>query len=76
MVFGSRPCSSSSTATGTLTPEERKALTDRIIRVDHAGEFGAECIYTGQVAVLGRTPIGPMIKVRNYQIVFGCHTLG
>lgn len=44
---------------------------DRIIRVDHAGEFGADRIYAGQMAVLGRTPVGPVIKVRDRtEIVF------
>jgi ubiquinone biosynthesis monooxygenase Coq7 len=31
---------------------DRKALVDRIIRVDHAGEYGAKRIYVGQLAVL------------------------
>lgn len=35
---------------GDLPPED---LVDRIIRVDHAGEFGAVRIYEGQLAVLG-----------------------
>lgn len=30
-----------------------KALVDRIVRVDHAGEYGATRIYAGQIAVLG-----------------------
>jgi len=34
-----------------------KTLVERIIRVDHAGEYGAKRIYAGQMAVLGqRTP--------------------
>jgi len=32
-----------------------------MIRVDHAGEYGARRIYEGQLAVLGRTPSGPVI---------------
>ena len=28
-------------------------MIDRFIRVDHAGEFGADRIYAGQLAVLG-----------------------
>ncbi|PAA65892.1 hypothetical protein BOX15_Mlig014096g2, partial [Macrostomum lignano] len=44
-----------------LTPETR-ALLDRIVRVDHAGEFGADRIYAGQLAVLGGTPTGPLIR--------------
>jgi ubiquinone biosynthesis monooxygenase Coq7 len=34
----------------------------RMIRVDHAGEYGAARIYDGQLAVLGRTAIGPVIR--------------
>ncbi|XP_067001699.1 5-demethoxyubiquinone hydroxylase, mitochondrial isoform X2 [Anabrus simplex] len=33
-----------------------------IIRVDHAGELGADRIYAGQMAVLGRTKDGPTIQ--------------
>lgn len=40
-----------------------KALLDRIIRIDHAGELGADRIYQGQYAVLKRTSVGPLIKV-------------
>ena len=38
-------------------------MTDRIIRVDHAGEYGADRIYAGQLAVLQSTSIGPTIHV-------------
>ncbi len=34
---------------------EPQALVDRVLRVDHAGEYGARRIYEGQLAVLGRT---------------------
>ena len=37
---------------GDLSPREQ---LERIIRVDHAGEFGAGRIYEGQLAVLGKT---------------------
>ncbi|CAG5129327.1 unnamed protein product [Candidula unifasciata] len=40
-----------------------QALLDRVIRVDHAGEFGADRIYAGQLAVLGKTSVGPLIKI-------------
>jgi ubiquinone biosynthesis monooxygenase Coq7 len=33
---------------------EPRALVERIIRVDHAGEYGARRIYDGQLAVLGK----------------------
>jgi len=39
-----------------------KAIIDRIIRVDHAGELGADRIYAGQHAVLGKTDVGPVIQ--------------
>ncbi len=44
---------------GDPTEPERIA---RMIRVDHAGEYGAARIYDGQLAVLGRTPVGPVIR--------------
>lgn len=44
---------------GDLTKEQ---LIDRIIRVDHAGEYGAVRIYEGQLAVLGRHPAGRVIR--------------
>ncbi|MBT6138951.1 MAG: demethoxyubiquinone hydroxylase family protein [Rhodospirillaceae bacterium] len=34
---------------------DKSALIDRILRVDHAGEFGAKRIYEGQLAVLGKS---------------------
>jgi len=39
-----------------------KATLDRFIRVDHAGETGADRIYAGQHAVLGKTDVGPVIQ--------------
>ena len=44
-------------------PEESKKLIDKIIRVDHAGEFGANQIYKGQLAVLSKTNVAPVIQV-------------
>lgn len=37
-------------------------LIDRIIRVDHAGEFGARRIYEGQLAVLKNHPDAAIIR--------------
>ena len=34
----------------------------RMIRVDHAGEYGAARIYAGQLAVLGRRRSAPVIR--------------
>ena len=41
---------------------DRKTLIERMIRVDHAGEFGAARIYEGQLAVLGKQPVGETIR--------------
>ncbi len=40
----------------------REELIARMIRVDHAGEYGARRIYDGQLAVLGRGPAAPAIR--------------
>jgi len=42
--------------------EKMRDIQDRMIRVDHAGEYGANRIYAGQMAVLGRTKSGPLIQ--------------
>lgn len=44
---------------GDPTPEQR---LHRMIRVDHAGEYGAKRIYEGQLAVLGRRPDAAVIR--------------
>jgi ubiquinone biosynthesis monooxygenase Coq7 len=38
------------------------AQTARMIRVDHAGEYGAARIYAGQLAVLGRGDKGDLLR--------------
>ena len=35
---------------------------DKILRVDHAGEVGASNIYEGQLRILGKTDVGPLIQ--------------
>lgn len=51
------------TITATQNSEKkRRILYDRILRVDHAGELGADRIYAGQMAVLGKTNVGPIIQ--------------
>lgn len=42
-------------------PDPRTQV-ERMIRVDHAGEYGAARIYEGQLAVLGRRPVGDEIR--------------
>ncbi|HEY3916907.1 MAG TPA: demethoxyubiquinone hydroxylase family protein [Stellaceae bacterium] len=44
---------------GDLSAERQIA---RMIRVDHAGEYGAKRIYDGQLAVLGRSPAAKKIR--------------
>ncbi len=44
---------------GDPTPEQ---AMERMIRVDHAGEYGAVRIYQGQLAVLGRRASAPAIE--------------
>ena len=39
-----------------------RELVERMIRVDHAGEYGAVRIYEGQLAVLGGTPAAATIE--------------
>ena len=48
-------------------PGDRSAAREiaRIIRVDHAGEYGAKRIYDGQLAVLGRRKTGAAKKIRH-----------
>jgi ubiquinone biosynthesis monooxygenase Coq7 len=61
----SRRFLSSLTSFEATTEQKNKALIDKIIRVDQAGELAADRIYAGQMAVLGRTDVGPTIQV-NY----------
>ena len=44
---------------GDLDP---RTLVERMIRVDHAGEYGAARIYDGQLAVLDGSRAGPAIR--------------
>ncbi|XP_031720252.1 NADPH-dependent 3-demethoxyubiquinone 3-hydroxylase, mitochondrial [Anarrhichthys ocellatus] len=59
------PLQLSSRAYGIVPPprdSEEKDMLDQILRVDHAGEYGANRIYAGQMAVLGRSSTGPLIQ--------------
>ena len=42
-------------------PDPRE-MVERMLRVDHAGEYGAARIYAGQLAVLGRDAVAPVIR--------------
>jgi len=37
-------------------------MVEQMVRVDHAGEFGAVRIYQGQLAVLGKSKSAPVIR--------------
>jgi 3-demethoxyubiquinol 3-hydroxylase len=50
---------SARTLPGDLPKEERIA---QIIRVNHAGEYGAKRIYAGQLAVLGKSAAAPVLR--------------
>jgi ubiquinone biosynthesis monooxygenase Coq7 len=41
---------------------DKAQLLDQIIRVDQAGEYGAKRIYEGQLAVLGKSAVAPVLK--------------
>ncbi|PSN43062.1 5-demethoxyubiquinone hydroxylase [Blattella germanica] len=51
-----------STSTGARSINRSSPEIQSIIRVDHAGELGADRIYAGQMAVLGQTSVGPLIQ--------------
>ena len=53
-------CNYSKTADKYKRSEE---MIQRFLRVDHAGEVGANDIYAGQMAVLGRSEVAPLIQV-------------
>ncbi|KAM7418645.1 hypothetical protein PAMA_015988 [Pampus argenteus] len=55
-------CSRAYSVVPTPRDSEEKEMLDRILRVDHAGEYGANRIYAGQMAVLGRSRTGPLIQ--------------
>jgi ubiquinone biosynthesis monooxygenase Coq7 len=40
----------------------RDEMIERMVRVDQAGEYGAKRIYAGQIAVLGDTEDGPVLR--------------
>jgi len=42
--------------------KDTEELVAKILRVDHAGEFGADRIYAGQMFVLGKTDLGDLIQ--------------
>ena len=49
----------------------------QVLRVDHAGEFGADRIYAGQMFVLGKTEVGDLIQEmwdqeKEHKVKFRC----
>lgn len=51
----------SSSEAKTVRPRPSRMI-DEIIRVDHAGEMGADRIYAGQMAILGNSKVAPTVK--------------
>jgi len=41
---------------------QSRVMFERMMRVDHAGEYGAIRIYQGQLAVLGKTSVAPLLQ--------------
>lgn len=39
------------------------SMVDKFVRVDHAGELGADRIYAGQMAVLGAKELSALLKL-------------
>lgn len=58
---GANGTAASSTSKKVL-PKRPSPFIDEIIRVDHAGELGADRIYAGQMAVLGNGRMGATIQ--------------
>jgi ubiquinone biosynthesis monooxygenase Coq7 len=58
-----KPARPRATGEGRMHGDPTAAETvEAMIRVDHAGEYGAVRIYAGQLAVLGETPAGEAIR--------------
>lgn len=50
-------------AAGALPGDQSdRAYLERLVRVNHAGEYGAQRIYAGQIAVLGDTEVGEELR--------------
>ncbi len=45
-----------------MKPNPNADTIDEIIRVDHAGEYGANRIYEGQLMVLGKSDLAPKLR--------------
>lgn len=63
------PARSETAPVGTRTEDrllpgdpDYRSFIERLVRVDHAGEYGARRIYEGQLAVLGSSQSAPMLQ--------------
>lgn len=45
-----------------MKPDPNQETLEQMIRVDHAGEYGANRIYEGQLMVLGKSKIAPVLR--------------
>ena len=48
---------------------ERKAMLDRMIRVDHAGEYGADRIYAGQVSIRSSLKLRNILNITQIPLI-------
>lgn len=63
---------------GVLPPaedKEEKAMLHRMMRVDHAGEYGARQIYAGQMAVLSPTQTRIQVLVHMMTPKLSCYNV-
>ena len=65
----SNTSSNTTTETSKLS-KEKKELLDSMLRVDHAGEYAAVCIYQGQLDILRNSKYDNTLKVYIIRLLF------
>lgn len=63
----SAPASPSSIPFHPRADNHKQEMMDKLLRVDHAGEYGAVRIYQGQMAVLGHSQVGKTLEEMHRQ---------
>jgi len=61
--YSTQPKSANRVYSPIVGEQKIRDINDSIVRVDHAGEYGAQRIYDGQIAVLGNASCGSLLKV-------------
>lgn len=62
LITWTRNCTQNASSKSSTRTGRPSKLKDQVIRVDHAGELGADRIYAGQMAILGNGPMGKTIE--------------